>query len=147
MNNSLNLASKPFSNRILPWALTAIILFVSFIGLILVVQLTRTAKKEADQAQLEMNQLKQKEQALLEAAKTVKASYYRRPAASITCRSPVGGSQKIFMVRTARGTRGLPSEQRQSFPHFRGGVTKEGDQTVAQLELAVFAEIHRPLTR
>ncbi len=49
MNNSLNLASKPFSNRILPWALTAIILFVSLIGLILVVRLTTTAKREADQ--------------------------------------------------------------------------------------------------
>ena len=75
MNNSLNLASKPFSNRILPWALTAIILFVSLIGLVLVVRLTTNASKEAERAQVEINALKQQEQALLEAAKSVKASY------------------------------------------------------------------------
>jgi hypothetical protein len=47
VNNSLNLASKPFSNRILPWALTVIILFVSLIGLIIVVRLTTNARNEA----------------------------------------------------------------------------------------------------
>jgi len=62
VNNSLNLASKPFSNRILPWALTAIILFVSLIGLVLVVRLSTTATKEADHAQAEINALKQQEQ-------------------------------------------------------------------------------------
>jgi uncharacterized membrane-anchored protein YhcB (DUF1043 family) len=65
VNNSLNLASRPFSNRILPWALTAIILFVSLIGLILVVRLTTTAKAQADKAQIEINKLKQEEHALM----------------------------------------------------------------------------------
>ena len=74
MSNSLNLASKPFNNRILPWVLTAIVLFVSLVGLILVVQLTRAANKQAELAQAEINTLRQREQALLETAKQVKNS-------------------------------------------------------------------------
>jgi hypothetical protein len=75
VNNSLNLASKPFSNRIVPWALSAIILFVSLVGLILVVQLTARARSEAGRAQAEINSLRQREHALLEAAKAVTNSF------------------------------------------------------------------------
>ena len=61
MNNSLNLASKPFSNRILPWTVAAAILFVSLIGLAMVFQLTTSAAKEAAITQAEINALKQRE--------------------------------------------------------------------------------------
>ena len=140
MNNSLNLASKPFSNRILPWALTAIILFVSFIGLILVVQLTRTANKEADRAQLEINTLKQKEQALLEAAKSLKASYSGDQQQALP-------AAHQLVDRKGFSWSGLLAELEASLPNnvkvsriSVEDVTKNGDQTVAQLELAVFAE-------
>ncbi|HJU92387.1 MAG TPA: hypothetical protein VJ656_05560 [Pyrinomonadaceae bacterium] len=140
MNNSLNLASKPFSNRIVPWALTAIILFVSLIGLILVIKLTATAKSEADRAQVEINALKQKEQALLEAAKSVKASYtgdqqQALPAAhQLVDRKGFSWSGLLAELEAS-----LPNKvkvSRISVQH----VTKEGDQTVAQLDLALFAE-------
>ena len=140
MNNSLNLASKPFSNRILPWALTAIILFVSFIGLVLVVQLTRTANKEADRAQLEINKLKQQEQALLEAAKSVKASYSGDQQQALP-------AAHQLVDRKGFSWSGLLAELEGSLPNnvkvsriSVEDVTKNGDQTVAQLELAVFAE-------
>ena len=146
MNNSLNLASKPFSNRILPWALTAIILFVSFIGLILVVQLTRTANKEADRAQLEINTLKQKEQALLEAAKSVKAAYsgdqqQALPAAhQLVERKKFSWSGLLAELETS-----LPNNVKVSRISVED-VTKQGDQTIAQLELAVFAESAATIT-
>ena len=69
MNNSLNLASKPFSNRIVPWVLTVVILFVSLIGLIIVVRLTTNARNEARIAQAEINEMKQREHDALEKAK------------------------------------------------------------------------------
>ena len=69
MNNSLNLASKPFSNRILPWAVSAMILFVALVGLVVVFQLTNSARKEAAIAEAEINALKQREHALMDAAK------------------------------------------------------------------------------
>ena len=74
MNSNLNLASKPFSNRLLPWALTAIVLFVSVIGLIFVVRLTTVANKQAAVTQVEINALKQQEKTLLDAAQAVKES-------------------------------------------------------------------------
>ncbi|HEY0727676.1 MAG TPA: hypothetical protein VGD38_06360, partial [Pyrinomonadaceae bacterium] len=52
VNSDLNLASKPFSNRLLPWAVTAIILFISAIGLVVVVRLTTVANSQAQALQL-----------------------------------------------------------------------------------------------
>jgi hypothetical protein len=74
VNSDLNLASKPFSNRLLPWALTAVILFVSVIGLVIVVRLTTAARSQADAAQTEINSLRQQEQALVQTAEQVKNS-------------------------------------------------------------------------
>ena len=76
MNNSLNLASRPFSNRILPWALTAIILFVSLIGLIFVIRLTTNARNEAAGIEAEIIQLKQREHGSLEQAKKIYSLYH-----------------------------------------------------------------------
>ena len=73
MNNTLNLASKPFNNRLLPWALTTLILFVSLIGLLVVVRLTTLTRRQADATQLEINNLRQQEQALLQNAQQVKS--------------------------------------------------------------------------
>src|SRR6185436_11300279 len=72
VNSSLNLASKPFSNRVLPWALTAIVLFISVIGLIIVVRLTTVANRQAAVIQVENNALKQQEKALMESANAIK---------------------------------------------------------------------------
>ena len=139
MNNSLNLASKPFSNRILPWALTAIILFVSLIGLIFVVRLTTTTNKEADRAQVEINALKQQEQALLEAAKSAKASYsgdqqQALPSAhQLVDRKGFSWSGLLADLEAA-----LPNNVKVSRISVQD-VTKEGEQTVAQLDLALFS--------
>ena len=140
MNNSLNLASKPFNNRILPWALTAIILFVSLIGLILVIQLTSRARKEAERAQLEINTLKQQEQVLLEAAKNVKASYsgdqqQALPAAhQLVDRKGFSWSGLLAELEAS-----LPARVKVSRISVQN-VIKEADQTVAHLDLALFAE-------
>jgi Tfp pilus assembly protein PilN len=140
VNNSLNLASKPFSNRIIPWALTAIILFVSLIGLILVVRLTTTANKEAGRAQLEINALKQREHALLESAKSVKAAFTADQQQALP-------SAHQLVDRKGFSWSGLLSDLEASLPGTVKvsrisvqDVTTEGDHTVAQLDLAVFAK-------
>ena len=140
MNNSLNLASKPFSNRILPWALTAIILFVSLIGLILVIRLTTTANKEAARAQLEINTLKQREHALLEAAKSVKASFTSDQQQALP-------SAHQLVDRKGFSWSGLLAELESSLPGSVKvsrisvqDVTTEGNHTIAQLDLALFAK-------
>ena len=140
MNNSLNLASKPFSNRILPWALTALILFVSLVGLILVVQLTSTARRAGDVAQAEINQLKQREQSLLDAAKQVQNAFTPEqqqalPAAhELVDRKGFSWSRLLADLESA-----LPDNVKVSRIAVRD-VTRQGDQTVAQLDLAVFSK-------
>lgn len=140
MNNSLNLASKPFSNRILPWTVTVIILFVSLIGLVLVVRLTTTAKQEADVAQAEINTLKQHEQTLLEAAKQMKNSFtsdqqQALPAAhELIDRKGFSWSGLLADLESS-----LPNNVKVSRIAVRD-VSRQGDQTIAQLDLSVFAK-------
>jgi len=140
VNNSLNLASKPFSNRLLPWALTAIILFVSLIGLILVMRLTTNANAEAKRLEAENTALKQREQSLLEAAKTVKASFtgdqqQALPAAhQLVDRKLFSWSRLLADLEAS-----LPGSVKVSRIAVRD-VTTYSNQTLAQLDLAVFAK-------
>jgi Tfp pilus assembly protein PilN len=140
VHNRLNLASKPFNNRILPWALTAIVLFVSLIGLVLVVRLTTTAKKEAVVAEAEINALKQREHGLLEAAKTVRNSFtpdqqQALPAAHrLVDRKGFSWSRLLSDLESS-----LPSSVKVSRIAVRD-VTTQANQTIAQLDLAVFAK-------
>ena len=140
MNNSLNLASKPFSNRILPWALTAIILFVSLIGLIFVVKLTTNAKNEASVLEAEINGLKQREHAALEAAKRLQQELsadqkQALPAAhALVDRKAFSWSRLLADLETS-----LPAKVKVTRIAVRE-VSRQADQTVAQLDLAVFSQ-------
>lgn len=140
MNSSLNLASKPFSNRVLPWALTAIVLFVSLVGLVVVVRLTMVARKEAAVAQVEVNALKQQEQSLVQTAQAVKDSMTAEqqqavPAAhELIDRKQFSWSRLLADLESA-----LPGNVKVSRIAVRD-VASQGDQTVATLDLAVFSE-------
>jgi hypothetical protein len=140
VNNSLNLASKPFNNRILPWALTAIVLFVSLVGLVFVVRLTTTAKQEAAVAQAEITALKQREHGLLQTAQQMKNSFtpdqqQALPAAhELVDRKAFSWSRLLADLESS-----LPGSVRVSRIAVRD-VTRQANQTVAQLDLAVFAK-------
>ena len=140
MNNSLNLASKPFSNRILPWALSAIILFVSLIGLILVVRLTTTSRAEDEKAQIEINKLKQQEHALMKDAETLKAAFTAEqqqalPAAHLLVDRKLFSWSRLLADLEAS----LPNNVRVSRISVQD-VTRDSNQTVAQLDLALFTK-------
>jgi len=140
VNNSLNLASKPFNNRILPWALSAIVLFVSLIGLVMVVRLTTKANQEAQAAQAEINALKQIEHGLLQSAQQMKNSFtpdqqQALPAAhELVERKAFSWSRLLADLESS-----LPNNVRVSRIAVRD-VTRQSNQTIAQLDLAVFAK-------
>jgi len=139
VNNSLNLASKPFSNRIVPWALTVIILFVSLIGLLIVVQLTTTTRKQADLVQAQITQLKQREQGLLEAAKAVQQSFTPEQQQALPAAHELVDRKSFSWSRLLADLESvLPANVKVSRIAVRD-VTRAGGQTVAQLDLAVFA--------
>jgi Tfp pilus assembly protein PilN len=140
VNNSLNLASKPFSNRIVPWALTVIILFVSLIGLLIVVQLTTSTRKEAALVEGQITQLKQREHNLLDAAKQVQQSFTPEQQQAIPAAHALIDRKSFSWSRLLADLESsLPANVKVSRIAVRD-VTRQADQTVAQLDLAVFAK-------
>jgi Tfp pilus assembly protein PilN len=139
VNNSLNLASRPFSNRIVPWALTVIILFVSFIGLLIVVQLTTSSRREAALIQGQITQLKQREQVLMEAANQVRQSFTPEQQQAIPAAHALIDRKSFSWSRLLTDLESsLPANVKVSRIGVRE-VSRQADQTVAQLDLAVFA--------
>jgi hypothetical protein len=140
VNNSLNLASKPFNNRIVPWALTALVLFVSLIGLVVVVRLTTNARREAGVTEAKINELKQREHTLMEAAKQVQNSFtpdqqQALPAAhALVDRKGFSWSRLLADLESS-----LPANIKVSRIAVRD-ITRQSGLTVAQLDLAVFTE-------
>ena len=140
MNNSLNLASKPFSNRILPWALTAIILFVSLIGLIFVVKLTTNAKNEAGVLDAEIIQLKQREHAALEAAKQLQQELSADQKQALPAAHSLVDRKAFSWSRLLADLEGsLPAKVKVTRIAVRE-VSRQADQTVAQLDMSVFSQ-------
>jgi len=146
VNSNLNLASKPFSNRLLPWALTALILFVAVIGLVVVVRLTTVANARTAATQAEINTLRQQEQALLKSAETVRDNLTSDqqqavPAAHLLVDRRRFSWSKLLVDLEAS----LPQDVRVSRIAVRG-VTTQGDQMIATLDLNVFAKQSSTIT-
>jgi len=136
----LNLASKPFSNRSLPWAVTALVVFFSLISLFFIVRATRRTSLEAQAIQNDINSLRQQEQTLRQQAEAVKNSLTPEQLQTLTAahtlldRKHFSWSQLFADLELA-----LPGNVRVKRIAVRG-VAKQGGQTVAQLELAVVAK-------
>ncbi len=146
MNNNLNLASRPFNNRILPWTLTAIVLFFSIIGLVLVVHLITKANKQAALLQAETNALKQKEQALLQSAEVVKDSLTDDQKQALPAAHELIDRKRFSWSRLLADLEAsLPANVKVSRIAVRD-VTTDSNQTIAELELAVFAKSPTTIT-
>ena len=140
VNSNLNLASRPFSNRLLPWALTAIILFVSVIGLVVVVRLTTVANNQAQALRVDINNLRQQEQGLLKNAEAVKNQLTPDQQQAVPAAHQLVDRRKFSWSRLLVDLEAsLPSNVRVSRIAVRD-VTTQANQTVAELELAVFTK-------
>lgn len=138
MNSSLNLASKPFSNRVLPWALTTVVLFVALIGLVIVVRLTTVANRQATAAQVEINALKQEEKTLLDRAQAVKSGLTAQQQEAVPSAHVLIDRKKFSWSRLLADLESsLPNNVRVSRIAVRD-VASHGEQTVATLDLALF---------
>ena len=140
MKSNLNLASKPFSNRLLPWALTAIILFISAIGLLVVVRLTTVAKRQGDATQVEINNLRQQEQALMKTADEIKSLLSPEQQQAVPAAHQLVDRRRFLWSKLLVDLEAsLPANVKVSRIAVRDATT-QGDQMVAELELAVFAK-------
>jgi Tfp pilus assembly protein PilN len=140
VNTDLNLATKPFNNRALPWVLTVVVLFISLIGLFLVVRLTTRTNKEAALVQANINDLRQQEQALLKQAEAVKNTLTPEQLQTLAAAHQLVDRKRFSWSRLfADLEASLPATVKVSRIAVRD-VTAHGDQTVAELELGVFAK-------
>ena len=146
MITNLNLATRPFNNRVLPWLLTFVVLLVSVIGLFLVVHLTSQANSEAAVVQVDINRLRQQEQNLMEQAKAVQNTLTPDQQLTLKAAHQLVDRKRFSWSRLfADLEASLPGSVRVSRIAVRD-VTPQGDQMVAELDLAVFAKTPTTIT-
>ena len=146
MSTNLNLASKPFNNRVLPWTLTVLILFVSVVGLILVVRFTADARAKAAAVEAETNTMRSKEQTLLQAADVVKKSFTPDQLRALQAAHELVDRKGFSWMRLLSDLEGLlPQDVKVSRIAIRNVRTVD-NQTVAEFDLAVFSKTPGTIT-
>jgi Tfp pilus assembly protein PilN len=139
MPTKVNLASKPFSNRSLPWAVTAIVIFVSLIALVVIVRANTKARAQAYVVQNELNKLKQQEQQLRAQVQDVKNSLTADQLQTLAAAHTLLDRKRFSWSRLFSDLElALPGNVRVKSIAVRGVATR-GDATLAELELTVVA--------
>ncbi|MFN2530805.1 MAG: hypothetical protein ABR555_05880 [Pyrinomonadaceae bacterium] len=142
----MNLASKPFNNRALPWIISLAIIAFSILVLIFVASGATQTNRQTKLVQADINTLKQQEQGLVKEAEQVHDSFTPqqlqalRAAHGLADRKRFSWSKLLADLEDA-----LPANARVSRISVRDIVTN-GDETVAQLELGVFAKNSTTIT-
>ena len=140
MATKLNLASKPFSNRSLPWVITALVIVISLIGLVFIVRAARQVELRAAAVQKDINDLGLQEQALRKQAEDVKNSLTPEQFQTLTAAHALIDRKQFSWSRLFADLESvLPGNVRVKRIAVRG-VVKRGEQTLAELELAVVAK-------
>ena len=146
MTTKLNLASKPFTNRALPWIVTAAIIFVSLISLVFILRATNIANTQAAVVQKDINELGQKEIALRKQAEAVRQSLTTEQRQTLAAAHALVDRKQFSWSRLfADLEAALPGNVRVKRIAVRG-VSTQGTQTLAELELAVVAKTPNVVT-
>jgi len=139
VTNRLNLASKPFTNRALPWAVTAILVFFSLLAMAFIARSNADSSAKAAVIQKEINDLNQKQLALVAQAQQVKNSL--TPEQELLLKSAhelVDRKRFSWSLLFADLEKVLPQSVRVARIAVRQ-VHSQGDHMVANLELTVVA--------
>jgi Tfp pilus assembly protein PilN len=146
MPTKLNLASKPFSNRSLPWAVTALVVFVSLVSLLFILRATSRANAQAAAVQNEVNALNQQEQALRQQAEAVKNSLTLEQQQTLAAAHTLVDRKHFSWSRLFADLEGaLPGNVKATSISVRGVATR-GSETFAELELKVVAKTPQTVT-
>lgn len=139
MPTKLNLASKPFSNRTLPWVVSALVIFVSLIALVFIVRTTTRANAQAAAVQSEINLLNQQERTYRQQAEAVQKSLSFEQQQTLAAAHALVDRKHFSWSRLFADLEdALPGNVRVKSIGVRGVATR-GNATLAELELAVIA--------
>lgn len=137
MSTKLNLASQPFRNRALPWAITGIITVASLVALVFIISLTSRTNTKAAAAERDLNGLTQQIAALRQQAAAVKEAMSPEQRNSLLAAQSLVNRKRFSWSRLfADLEAALPGGIRVSRISVRD-VAQRGEQTIAILDLAV----------
>jgi Tfp pilus assembly protein PilN len=140
VNNRLNLASRPFTNRALPWVVTVVLVFFSLVALVFIVRSTVEANTKAEVVQKDINSLEQKQRALLKDAEAVKNTLTPQQLKTLKSAHELIDRKQFSWSRLFSDLEAvLPNGVRVGRIAVRQVHTEEG-RTVADLELTVIAK-------
>jgi len=140
MITRLNLSSRPFRNRALPWTVTAIVTLASIIGLILIARATIQTNAEAQIAQSDVADLRKRNDALVHKAEAIKVAltpeqqHALKSAHSLVDRKRFSWSRLFADLESI-----LPGKVRVARIAVKQ-VGTSGDRTVANLDLTVVSK-------
>ena len=140
MSAKLNLASKPFRNRTLPWLITAIIMSASLIALVLIFSASRDARRKAEQAAADLDNVRKQEAVLIQKkdeinrALTPEQRQLLDAAHSLVDRKRFSWSRLFADLEAA-----LPGNVRVTRINVKD-VYMRGGRTSAELELSVMSK-------
>jgi Tfp pilus assembly protein PilN len=144
--NQLNLASKPFNNKTLPWTLAIFVAFISLISVVFIVRATSQAQTRANEIQVEINELRQREQAVKQRAEEVKESLTIEQRQTLNAAHTLVNRKRFSWSRLfADLEAALPANVKVGRISVRE-VGTHAAQTVAELDLAVFAKSSQTVT-
>jgi hypothetical protein len=140
MSTKLNLASKPFSNRSLPWVVTAVMIVVALVSLVFVIRSTRQANAQAFVVQNDLNELNRQETELRRKAEAVLRTLTPEQLQTLEATHIlVDRKQFSWSLLFADLESALPGDVRMKRIAVKG-VARVNDRPVADLELTVVAK-------
>jgi Tfp pilus assembly protein PilN len=146
VHKRLNVATKPFTNRALPWVVTVVLAISSFAAMVLIFRSTSEANGKAALVLRETNSLKQQEQDILKQAEQVKQAMTSEQLQSLKSAHELVDRKRFSWSRLFADLEAvLPGGVRVSRIAVRQ-VRTQGGRTIADLELAVVAKSYSTVT-
>lgn len=137
MSTRLNLASQPFRNRALPWAITGILTVVSLVALVFIISLTSQTNTKAQAVERDLDGLSEQIKSLRKQASDVKDAMTPEQRNSLLAAQSLVDRKRFSWSRLfADLEAALPGSVRVARISVRD-VALRGEQTIAILELAV----------
>jgi len=146
VNNRLNLATKPFTNRVLPWVLTSILLVFSLVAMLFIFAAVNTEKTRAKSIQADLDNLKHDELAIEKQVDDVNKALTPTQIKSLKAANDLVDRKRFSWTRLFADLEAeLPSNVRVARIAVRQ-IHTQGGRTVADLDLTVFAKSSTAVT-
>jgi Tfp pilus assembly protein PilN len=146
VHKTLNVATKPFTNRALPWVVTTILVLFSLVALLLIARSSSEANSKAAVVQREITTLNQQEQELLKEIEQVRQQFTPEQLQSLKSAHELVNRKRFSWSRLFADLEGvLPGGVRVTRITVRQ-VRVQGGRTVADLELGVVSKSYNTVT-